>query len=192
MTGARPGGGRFGNCRAAGFSLMEVVMSVTIFVVIILSATGIFKLVIDSQRSALAAQNVQESLKYFFEVVDKEIRMAQINKGVCPGIPNNRVYTVTTGSLGDSLSFRNYYNQCVTYSLVADGTNQRFQVSRNGIADFISPKKIKIDTLHFILNDLGAVQPMVTLNLRAHALDQEKFQSDMVIQTSLTSRYYKE
>jgi len=59
------------------FSLIEVVVSVALFSAVILSATGIFKMVIDSQRGAMAAQNVQESLKFFLEVTGKEIRMAR-------------------------------------------------------------------------------------------------------------------
>ena len=118
--------------------------------------------------------------------------MAQVNKGVCPLIPPSKVFLVTSGTLGDTLSFKNYYNQCVTYSLVADGSNQRFQIARNTAVDFISPLKVQIDNLNFTLNGGVGSQSMVTVNLRAHALDEAKSKSDMVIQTSLTSRYYKE
>ena len=174
-----------------GFSLIEVIVSVALFSMIILSATEIFKLVIDSQRSALASQNVQESLKYFLEVTGKEIRMAQINQGTCPLVQTNKVYTVSAGPLGDNLSFKNYYGQCVTYSVVADGDNQRFQITRGGVSDLISPAKIKVDALHFLLNDVSSEQPTVTVNLKAHSLNTDKFQSDITIQTSITSRYYK-
>jgi prepilin-type N-terminal cleavage/methylation domain-containing protein len=175
--------------KKSAFSLIEVIVSVALFSIIILSATEIFKLVIDSQRNALATQNVQESLKYFLEVTGKEMRMAQKNRGICSGIDDNVIFVV--GSLGDTLSFKNYYGECVTYSLAADGDNQRFRISRNATADFISPVKIKIDDLHFILNTGTSTQPMVTINLKAHALDQAQFKSEMTIQTSLTSRYYK-
>ena len=178
---------------------MEVMVSVALFAVIILSVTSIFKLSIDGQRSAIATQNVQESLKYFLEVTAKEIRMAQKNEGACSGISNDQIFMVLPKSgtaLGDTLVFRNYYGECVHYSLVADGDSQRFWISRqNGpitYADFISPAKIKIDDLHFVLNDTASTtQPMVTINLNAEALGESQFKSDMTLQTSITSRYYK-
>ena len=179
-----------GNKGKRGFSLIEVIISVALFSIIMLSATSIFKMVIDSQRTAIATQNVQESLKYFLEVIGKEIRMAQDSKGAC-SIPSGTIYKVTTiSTTTDQLSFRNYYGDCVIYTLGVDGTNQRFLISRQGVADFISPAKIMIDDLHFVLANAPNTQPMVTINLQAHALDQ-KFTSSMTIQTSITSRYYK-
>jgi prepilin-type N-terminal cleavage/methylation domain-containing protein len=180
-----------------GFTLIEVMVSVAIFAVIILSMTNIFKLAIDGQRSAIAAQNVQESLKYFLEVTAKEVRMAQKNKNVCPGLGDETIFTKTTNSLGDVLSFKNYYGECVSYFLASDGTNQRFKVSRQlGVApvqvDYISPARIKINSLHFILSGgPGVSQPVVTINLNANALGGSQFKSTMTLQTSITSRYYK-
>ena len=184
----------------AAFSLIEIIVSVALFSVIILSATEIFKLVIDSQRNALATQNVQESLKYFLEVMSKELRMAQKDQGFFSEIPDEEIFVVSSDAHGDSvLTFRNYYNQRVTYSLSPDPivtTSKRFKISRTDgsggtLTDFISPSKISIDELHFVLNEDATHQPLLTINLRAHALDQAQFKSEMVIQTSITSRFYK-
>lgn len=180
-----------------GFTLFEVIVSVALFSIIILSATNIFKLAIDGQRSAIASQNVQESLKYFLEVTAKEMRMAQKNKNVCPGLGDETIFTL--GGSGDrtTLSFKNYYGECVTYSLAPDGDNWRFQVSRQlGLSQaqvgFISPAKIRMNTLHFSINDMEPfMQPMVTINFNANALGSAQFQSNMTLQTSITSRYYK-
>lgn len=179
-----------------GFSLIEVLVSVMLFTVIIMSATQIFKSVIDAQRGAIAAQNVEESLKYFSEVTGKEMRMAQKNSDpltACPGIPTTKIFAVTiVSSSSESLSFKNRYNQCVTYQLGLDTSGkQRFAIQRDSDSDFITPAKIKMDTLHFTVNDAALTQPIVTVNLKAHALDQAQFDSDMTIQTSITSRYYK-
>lgn len=185
------------NFQKTGFTLIEVMVSVAIFAVIILSITNIFKLAIDGQRSAIATQNVQESLKYFLEVTAKEMRMAQKNKNVCPGLGDDVIFTKTTNTSGDVLSFKNYYGECVSYFLALDGTNQRFKISRQlGVGplqvDFISPAKIKINSLHFILSGGGGTaQPIVTVNLNANALGGTQFKSNMTLQTSITSRYYK-
>jgi prepilin-type N-terminal cleavage/methylation domain-containing protein len=183
-----------------GFTLIEVLVSVSLFTIIILGASQIFKMVINSQRSAIATQNVQESLRYFLEVIGKEIRMAQRNSdGLCAGIPPTEIFVVTTDSFGNNvLNFKNYYNQCVTYYLSLDPvatTTERFKISRNNAgvvqSDFISPLQINLDSLHFVLTESSSTQPTITINLRAHAVNEAQYKSTMTIQTSLASRYYR-
>lgn len=172
----------------AGFSLIEVLVSVSLFVFIIMSATEIFSLVIKGQRDAIASQNVQSSLRYFFEVTSKEIRMARRSTGEC-GVPADDIYKIETGTLSSILKFKNYYNQCVVYELGVDDYSQRFKITRGVVSGFISPKKIKIESLDFLLDDTN--QPAVTIALKASAIGDSKFKSEMDIQTTITSRYYK-
>ncbi len=176
-----------------GFSLIEVVVSVTLFVIIVMSATEIFRLVIDSQRNAVATQNVQESLKYFLEVTEKEIRMAQRDDEYkCSWtLDNGQVFFLSSNSYGDILRFRNYYGECVIYSLALDGDSQRFQISRDGSSDFISPKKITIDQLRFLPREAAGKQSVVTMDIKAHSLSSSQFRSEMNIQTTLSSRFYR-
>ncbi len=184
------------NKNKQGFSLIEVLVSVALFSVIILAISGIFKLAIDGQRNAIATQNVQESLKYFLEVTAKEIRMAQKNQGACSDIPNDSIFSVSSNDYGNVLSFKNYYGECVKYNLAADGDNLRFQISRGDnnapVVGFISPAKIKINNLSFKINSTASTtQPMVTINLEASALASAQYKAKIILQTSVTSRYYK-
>jgi len=181
--------------KKAGFSLMEVLVATALFAIIVTAAMDIFKLVIDSQRSAIATQNVEESLKYFLEVTAKEIRMAKRNNGTClkPGV--NDIYGVeAASSTVDHLFFRNYHDECVEYSLINSDGVQRFQITRDAKIDFISPIRINIDELHFIARPEGGAennQSTVTMELVAQALGKDNAKSQMRIQTTLTSRYYK-
>jgi len=178
-----------------GFSLIEILVSVMLFVVIVMSATEIFRLVISSQRDAIASQNVQESLKYFFEVIGKEMRMAARNgnagPGTCvgPGFNGGQIFSISSNSLGQVLKFRNYYGECVTYELALDGDSQRFQITRDNRTGFISPKKINIESLKFAVD--ANEQVKITVFLRAWAIGEDRFKSEMDIQTTISSRYYK-
>lgn len=173
----------------SGFSLIEVLVSVSLFVIIIMSATEIFAMVISGQRDAIASQNVQESLKYFFEVIGKEMRMAIRSNGSCLDVPSNQLFVVTNNGIGDVLHFQNRNGQCVSYALSVDGESQRFRITRDFNSGFISPKMINIETLRFSVNNIG--QPVVTVAMKAWAIGEERFNSEMEIQTSITSRYYK-
>lgn len=172
-----------------GFSLIEVLVATALFAIITTATLDIFKLVIDSQRGAIATQNVEESLKYFLEVTGKEIRMAKRNMLNCLSFSSLKIYSVTAVSTtADDLFFLNYKGECVKYSLV----NGRFAITRNNVTDFISPAKIVIDELHFTLEDeTGSRQPAVTMELIAHSIGKDSAKSQMRIQTTLTSRYYK-
>lgn len=171
------------------FSLIEVLVSVSLFIVIIMSSTEIFSLVIEGQRDAIASQNVQSSLKYFFEVTSKEIRMAIRSEGEC-GVPNDDIFFLDTTINGQRLRFNNYYGECVTYELgVGANGVQRFKITRGEYSGFISPNRISINNLRFVLNTSG--QPTVTINMNASAVGRDKFKSEMDVQTTITSRYYR-
>jgi prepilin-type N-terminal cleavage/methylation domain-containing protein len=179
-----------------GFTLIEVLVSVVLFSAIILSVTSLFKLSIDAQREAIAVQNVQESLKYFLEVTAKEIRMAKRNDGACPYVPDDKIFHVSSN--GKTLYFKNYYGECVDYELDQDSDGVfRFLVRRGVYGEwqkegFISPGKINIDQLAFAVRDNEPDrQPLVTINIKATALGDKASSSEMVLQTSISSRFYK-
>lgn len=177
---------KFKKIKQTAFSLIEIIVAVSIFSVIIISMTGIFKMVIDAQRRSVATQNVQESLKYFLEVVNKEVRMAVRSDGSC-AVPSGSIFRLQKSSNGDTLYFKNYYNQCVVYSLEAN----RFKISRAGVSDYISPKQISIDQLSFVLSSGTGLQDLLTINIKARSLGDRNTDSEIIIQTSLSSRYYK-
>ncbi len=171
------------------FSLIEVLVSVSLFIIIILSSTEIFRLVIEGQRTAIASQNVQSSLKYFFEVTSKEMRMAIKSQGTC-GVPAGAIFFRDITTDGDRLKFNNYYGECVVYELDQDADGiKRFQVTRGSYTGFISPNRIIINELRFALDTSG--QTNVTMNMNAWASGRDKFKSEMNVQTSVTSRYYR-
>jgi prepilin-type N-terminal cleavage/methylation domain-containing protein len=178
------------NFKKNGFSLIEVLVSTTLFVIIITGALSVFKLVIESQRSALATQNVEEGLKYFLEVTSKEIRMAKRNNGKCD-LPSTSIYKVDTNISGDILTFRNYRDQCVTYSLEEDIDGvKRFMIERDGVIGYyITPAKINVSELSFFVG--AGEQSTVTMKLSAYALGKNINKSTMRIQTTLSPRYYK-
>lgn len=175
-----------------GFSLIEVLVSTALFVIIMVSTMDIFRMVINSQRSAIATQNVEESLKYFLEMTGKEVRMAKRNNGLCL-MPSDAIYKIDSNSFGDTLTFRNYHDQCVTYSLQTDASGvRRFIIYRDSSVGFVTPGKINISELNFVLKPETATnQPTVTMEIVAYALGKEMSKSQMRIQTTLTSRYYK-
>ncbi|MCK4553738.1 prepilin-type N-terminal cleavage/methylation domain-containing protein [Candidatus Parcubacteria bacterium] len=180
----------------AGVTLLEMMVAVAIFSVVMLSATKIFQIVIESQRSAIAAQNLQESMRYAFEVMAKEIRMAQkITSGSdCTGLYNipssNIIYYLPSSQ---ELRFKNIYNECVKYYL--NGT--RLKIGRNpdvgsAVEGYITPDEIEVSNLEFIvIDDVGNEQSMVTIKMDIEAVGSQLHKQTMKIQTTISSRYYE-
>ena len=173
----------------AGITLVELLVSVTLFVVIILSATQIFVMVLQSQRRVVAVQNVQENIKYFFEVASKEIRMAVQNVNddkYCndPNFLENSLF----GSDGNTLYLRNQDNECVKYYL----ENNRFMIEREGVSVPLSPSEIIIEDLNFSVVPRGAdKQAQVTINVLAKSESREGEETEIRLQTTVTSRFYR-
>lgn len=172
-----------------GITLIELIVSVALFVVIVISSTQIFVMVLQTQRRVIAVQNVQESIKYFFEVASKEIRMAVQNIDndfFCddPNFPENSLF----GLNNNTLYLRNQDDRCVKYFL-DDG---RFMIEREGASVPLSPNEIVIEELTFdvISRDVDK-QALVTINVLARSKGQEAEDTEIRLQTSIASRFYR-
>jgi len=173
-----------------GVSLIELVVSVTLFSVLVLASTQIFKMVIDGQRSAIAAQNVQENMRYAMEKMSKEIRMAQISNQDCNGAAIYKVFN--TAETGQELYFKNKNGDCVTYYL----ENNRLKIIAGAVADYITPAKIEVSNLKFYINDdlisaFHSKQPYVTMAMDVKAIGLAIHEQKMKFQMTISSRYYE-
>ena len=186
-----------------GFSLLEIIVAVGIFGVIIILATGVFQRVIESQRSAIAAQNTQESVRFALEVMSKEMRSAKkrtadndCDKYELSG--NYKVYNTD----GVGLFFRNKYDYCVYYFIENDTNNiPRLKIIReNGSDDYwgyITPDEVIISNLKFLIDDdafdaFHATQPKVTIRMDVEAIDQDnRYKQPFKIQTTVSARFYE-
>ena len=199
-----------------GFTLIEMITAVTIFAVIMTSAVGIFRGVIEGQRNAIAAQNTQESMRYALEVMSKFIRQAQKGEHYCEltaegGAPavsstyniDNTIASingVNTGS--DVLYFKNKYGNCQYYFI--DNNSTLYTASStpslgNTEIHQMTPDEIEVSDLEFSIFDypIGAVpgdkvQPRVTLTMKvAMRGGKDMHKNEFIIQTTLSNRYYK-
>jgi len=62
-----------------GFTLVEILVGVSIFVLVTSTAVGLIMTSIQSQRKAIAIQEAQENGRYLLQFMAKEIRMSQVN-----------------------------------------------------------------------------------------------------------------
>lgn len=169
-----------------GVTLLEMTVSIALFAFIMLSAMQIFKMVVEGQRRAISSQNIQESMRYAFEIMSKEIRMAQKDGGVCDDVADDMVYRVSVD--GDILYFKNYHGECVTYQLA----DTRLEIIRGSDSGYITSKKIEVSDLKFsIQGDPSTGQPIATMKMKIKAVGKEMHSQEMIMQTSVSARYYE-
>ncbi len=183
-----------------GVSLIELMLAMAIFSVLILAATGIFKMVVDGQRNSLSAQNVQENIRYAMEKMSKEMRMAGISNEDCEAMFSPRptaVYKIfnTTADAG-KLYFKNQYGDCVAYYL--EGGRLKIMLDQGGssVSGFITPAKVTVSGLKFFVDDdeigeFHSKQPYVTMKMKIIASGQGMSKQEMDVQLTVSSRYYE-
>lgn len=174
-----------------GFTLLELIVSIGIFAFVLLSVTGIFQQVINVQRKAFAAQDIEESIRFAFEIMSKEIRTAERNfTGECANIPNGAMYAVG----GNTLYFQNQADDCVAYFVQNDGTGvNRLYVSRTPVSGVnaqwpITPNDINISNVTFTAYTTG--QPAVNIRLTVAPVTTGVEAETVYLQTTISSRYY--
>lgn len=178
--------------RREGFSLIELIISTAIFSSLMLAVTVIFSNAIAGYRSGIAAQNTQESMRFAFEMMSKELRLAQIGPsagGDCPAPGQlNRTFNV----IADALNFRDDNGQCVIYKI----NNDRVEITRGGDVLYITPDEVIVTDLRFDVVDdtnvtVHTLQPRVTIKMEAE-MDTGKTteRQKIVMQTTISSRGY--
>ena len=161
---------------------------------------SIFQSSIRTQRNAIAAQSVQESVRFALEVMSKELRSSVISNvridnattvNDCEVSATQKVFNEYVNGVTEGLYFKNRFGECVYYYLNGD----RLTIDRDGIALPITPDDIMVSGLAFdiIDDDIGdypSVQPRVTMKMHVEMKNTLDTQA-MDLQLTMTSRQYE-
>lgn len=147
-----------------GFTLVEMLVSLTIFAVAIAISVGAFTVVLKGQRNGLASQAVQDNASVLTELMAREIRTGD-NFSI-PGVssPNPLAQDPPGVHQGSSFAFTNQHGQNIVYRV----TGERLEREVNGVSNPVSPStaKLKIKNFRFIVHGLNlsdGTQPTVTM-----------------------------
>lgn len=166
----------------SGFTLVELVIAVSIFLVLVMVLGGILISAINFQRTALATQAVQDISRSVLEIMGRDIRLAAKDEaGSCIAARKN--YETTSGSI----KFLNDRNECVRYYILNNEVNREV----NGTNQLLSTaKSAKFSTLQFDVfgeNGNDQTQPRVLVRLVVTAPNDDPG-ATLRIQTTLTQR----
>jgi prepilin-type N-terminal cleavage/methylation domain-containing protein len=180
--------------KKAGFTLVEMLVSLAIFSIIVSAFLGIFTSFIKSQRRILAEKQLVDQTSYFIERFSRITMMAQKDvSGTC--IAANRNYGTTTISGIMYFAFLDANSKCHMFFLES-GTIKEQESATNNNYDFSSDpaspySPLRLFSPNFTVTSFkitGAgwqqidfIQPSVTIFFEASGKDNIKIKSQTTI-----------
>jgi len=191
-----------------GYTLIELIVGISIFGVLMITVTSLFFNILKVQRSTLNFQDVDENMRFFMEILTKEIRFARgdYNGSICSdkGFGNTgdyKIFNINGSALnGNEIYFQNTDKDCVKYEVVDNVIKKTVSSSTADVIIYsasTTPNNLIVDSLNFVINDnpVGAVsakQAKVTfsIKIRPDNVDATSGHTN-VLQTTVSSRYYR-
>ncbi len=170
------------NSPQSGFTLIELMVATTIFIIVMVVAVGSILSIVDANRKSQALNSVINNLNFAVESMTRDIR-------------TGKDYSVSTTVVrNDTITFSNSAGQTVVYSIANQaGSESDFVIRKTppgGVAqDFTSPE-VKITSLGFTLTGAGSGdgQPKVLILIKGYAGIKQKIRSYFTIQTLVSQR----
>lgn len=135
-----------GATKTRAFTMIELLIALTVFSIVILIVLQSFVKVIDYNRKAIQSQGIQDHAEFIFQLMTREIRTAKINySDNCHSFYNNfdltstdyvktnQIYSIATVSSAPAIFFENANSECVAFYLQADAAAnniKRLRVAR--------------------------------------------------------------
>ncbi len=156
-----------------GFTLLEMIVAVGLFIVVAIISLGTLLNISDVQRKTGALRSINDNINFSLETMVREIR-----SGSNYSSPSQSVFTMTN-NIGES----------VTYRL----NNNRIERSVSGNPYVVlTAQEVTINNLKFIVSGQLAgdsLQPSVTISINGIAgSEKEKTKAILKLQTTVTQR----
>jgi type II secretory pathway pseudopilin PulG len=180
----------------SGFSLVEVLVSLSIFIVVVTISVGALMALIGANARARNTQAAMTNISYALDSMTREIRTG--TDYYCGGIP--ALSTDVRDCIGSNIFFFNEGGKSLTGSL---GTSRRIgyrlfgnkiqrRLGTGGWSDLTAPE-ITISRLHFYTtgtsrNDAGFLPPLVSIYIEGTAGSEANERGNFNVQTTVTQQ----
>ena len=180
-----------------GFTLIEIMVAVSIFAILVTTFTGFFVGAIQGQQKALASQELVNNVSYNLEYMSRAIRMAKKDfTGSCLTAVGAKYNYETNGSR-NRIRFLNYEDKCQEFFLDGNQLKERKSIDSSA-ANFETPLSLTPVNSEVVSFNLGPsdtwsqeqkTQPRVTLFLELKGKGQKpELQPLIKIQTTISQR----
>ena len=176
----------------AGFTLIEIIVSMAIFSIVMMGGMGAFFIALKAQRLVVLEKATAESVRFSLEFMSRQMRFAQrSNDTTCL----SQVGLTFESSTSSDIRFINGIGECITFTRDSDKFILYDNTTDLLTANLTNASQVSIDSLEFIIigstvapNDLD--QPRVTIVIKASGGGGTSEAQEVVlnIQTTVTAR----
>ena len=179
-----------------GFTLIEIMVSVSIFAVIMTTGIGALISLTNSYKQSQKGKQVNDSLNYSLETITREIRLGR-GYDAKPSYDGGNTNISPSDGVESSIGFQATDNRGYIVFWLEDGTLKRStHNSNNGVFQSVdiltNPDEVEITQLRFRVigtDSLGATgdadQPLVWIHVQARAPGEE---GTSTVQTFVSQR----
>lgn len=188
--------------KSKGFTLIEIIVVMAVFLLIIGTALGIFISIVFNQRRILAQQELLSQASYVVEYMAKGFRMAGKDlAGDCVGEGYTYQLKNFSGGAWQGIKFVNQSDNNICQEFFLDGSVLK-EKKNGGDAVQVTGASLKINSLKFSINghdpsdqncefapseSCGTGQPRVTILLDIKSQGDEN-QPSTIVQTTVSQR----
>jgi len=187
-----------------GLTLVELLVSISIFSMLVVGLINIFVVAMDAQASVLQNQEILNQASYAIEYMDRSLRMALLDEdGGCTGTANTNYGTSggvlflafdTTVPLPDAYNgyrCKKFYLENNILKEMKSSTDSAAQFPASGTE--LTSSKLKMTSLFLsVTGDPGDFtnQPLVTLTMYIESNSARRLNPipSMILQTSISQR----
>lgn len=147
----------------SGYTLVEAIVAMGIFVLIAVLAAGIFTSILGAQTKTVQEQGAASQLRYFQDIASRDIRAART-------LTCNNPDPVTREASSFTLSLNADGSDPITYTLDTTQTPHVIKKVQNNIDSPLTD--IEITDFEVFCTDLGNSKAFVTINVLAQGAAQ--------------------
>ncbi|MFH0840855.1 MAG: type II secretion system protein [bacterium] len=132
-----------------GFTLLELVIAISLFAILILIVTQVFTKSIEIQKKTIDEQNLQGDIRNALAVFEDEVQKVTKHVDTSCDCTAGRFYCADISKT--TLYVETSTGNCVSYT----EANNRLQVDREGTTGYLTSDDITIEDLEFDVNTRG-------------------------------------
>jgi prepilin-type N-terminal cleavage/methylation domain-containing protein len=170
-----------------GFTLIEMMVSVTIFAIVMVVSLGAILTILDSNRKSRTLTEVMSNLNFSLESMTRSIKT-----GVDPGGDSTVLYTYairpeSSGFVFEKIEYKRLEDEDTGRGYIA----RRVGVDENSSSPWvpITSELIDIQNFNFLISGIVANnQPRIQIYLKGEVQTSPKIKSAFAIQTTISQR----